>query len=90
MADTVKRSDAAILFYFFAELSEVASIPSRTPSTWTLVNEDHRQKLNQSNRDSKSLMKHPQGVEEDVLHLDARTLARECLKVLGHEMGVAR
>lgn len=89
MADTVKRSPAAILFYFYAALSEVASIPRRTPSTWTLVNGIHKPDSNQSKRDSKSLMNRPQDVEEDVLNLDARTLARECLKVLGHEMGVA-
>lgn len=90
MADTVKRSPAAILFHFYTALSEVASIPRRTPSTRTLVNGTHKPDLNQSKRDSKSKMKHSQNIEEDVLELDARTLARDCLKVLGHEMGVAQ
>ncbi|EKM74882.1 hypothetical protein AGABI1DRAFT_65220 [Agaricus bisporus var. burnettii JB137-S8] len=90
MADTVKRSPAAILFHFYTALSEVASIPRWTPSTRTLVNGTHKPDLNQSKRDSKSKMKHSQNIEEDVLELDARTLARDCLKVLGHEMGVAQ
>lgn len=89
MADTVKRSPAAILFHFYTALCEIASIPRRTPSTWTSTNGIHKPDPNHPRRDSRTKINRYQSVE-DVLELDARVLARDCLKVLGQEMGVAR
>lgn len=54
-------------------LCEIASIPRRTPSTWVLARAGEGDKME----------------GDDATELDARTLARECLKEAGREMGVA-
>ncbi|KAF5350099.1 hypothetical protein D9756_009239 [Leucocoprinus leucothites] len=89
LADIVKRSPAAVLFHFYNPLCEIASIPRRTPAAWTFANgagrPDHS---HQKGDDRVHTSRHSSG--EDVLELDARVLARECLRVLGQEMGVSR
>ncbi|KAK7030884.1 Endocytosis and vacuole integrity protein [Paramarasmius palmivorus] len=66
IADAVKRSSVAHLFYFYPVLCEIASIPRKTPTTWTVVPET-----------------------DGAARIDARSLAKECLKVVGKEMGVS-
>ncbi|KAJ7187153.1 hypothetical protein C8R46DRAFT_1172029 [Mycena filopes] len=73
IADAVKRSSVAHLFHFYPVLCEIASIPRKTPSSWVLARTGGRT----SSPDS-----------GEVTELDARVLARECLKEVGREMGV--
>jgi len=73
IADAVKRSSVAHLFHFYPVLCEIASIPRKTPSSWVL-----------SRVPDKSSS--PDG--DEATELDARVLARECLKEVGREMGV--
>ncbi|KAF8198188.1 hypothetical protein K438DRAFT_1823993 [Mycena galopus ATCC 62051] len=73
IADAVKRSSIAHLFYFYPVLCEIASIPRKTPSTWVLPRA--------------AADKGPSS-EDEAIELDARVLARECLKEVGKEMGV--
>ncbi|KAF9445437.1 hypothetical protein P691DRAFT_805683 [Macrolepiota fuliginosa MF-IS2] len=89
MADAAKRSSAAILFHFYSALCEIASIPRRTPSAWTFTNGTHKSDTSHAKRDDRTKPGRYQSVE-NVVELDARALARDCLKVLGQEMGVAR
>ncbi|ESK90972.1 hypothetical protein Moror_16370 [Moniliophthora roreri MCA 2997] len=66
IADAIKRSPVAHLFYFYPVLCEITSVPKNTPfsSSW--------------------------GPATDaVARVDARSLAKECLKVVGREMGVS-
>ncbi|KAJ7054837.1 hypothetical protein C8F01DRAFT_1161520 [Mycena amicta] len=69
------RSSVAHLFHFYSVLCQIASVPRRTPSTWVRVLPGTPSKV-----DGRE--------EEEAKELDARTLARECLKVVGREMGV--
>jgi len=80
LADTVKRSPAAILFHLYHSLCEIASIPRRLPTTWTLRNGSHGHHGDNGIQTS----------FEDVVEVDARRLAKDCLQVLGQEMGVSR
>ncbi|KAJ6632164.1 hypothetical protein B0H10DRAFT_1976381 [Mycena sp. CBHHK59/15] len=73
IADAVKRSSVAHLFHFYPVLCEIASIPRKTPSSWV---------LSRAADASASLG------DGEAIELDARVLARECLKEVGKEMGV--
>ncbi|KAJ7472175.1 hypothetical protein FB451DRAFT_1351838 [Mycena latifolia] len=75
IADAVKRSSVAHLFHFYSVLCEIASIPRKTPSSWVL---------------SRAAGKEASPEGEEAAELDARVLARECLKEVGREMGVSR
>ncbi|KAG1824868.1 uncharacterized protein BJ212DRAFT_1566454 [Suillus subaureus] len=87
IADVVKRSPVAHLFYFYLVLCEIASIPRKTPSAWVITSSSPP-KTNQKRRDN-SLQPHIGALEEggDAMEVDARTLARKALQVLGKEMG---
>ncbi|KAF8129901.1 hypothetical protein EV363DRAFT_1399707 [Boletus edulis] len=67
IADVVKRSSVAHLFYFYPVLCEIASIPRKTPAAWVSVASP--------------------SVGGEMVQVDARALAKECLRVLGKEMG---
>ncbi|KAJ6510816.1 hypothetical protein C8R45DRAFT_1207663 [Mycena sanguinolenta] len=73
IADAVKRSSIAHLFHFYPVLCEIASTPRKTPSTWVLPRPT-------ADKGSSS--------GDEAIELDARVLARECLKEVGKEMGV--
>ncbi|KAJ7123851.1 hypothetical protein C8R43DRAFT_1098976 [Mycena crocata] len=73
IADAVKRSSVAHLFYFYPVLCEIASIPRKTPSSWVL---------------SQGTDKASPPETDEATELDARVIARECLKEVGREMGV--
>jgi len=76
IADAVKRSSVAHLFHFYPVLCEIASIPRKTPSTWVVA-----QPSSPSGQNGGDVAK--------AVELDARVLARECLKEVGKEMGVS-
>ncbi|KAJ7449990.1 hypothetical protein B0H11DRAFT_323334 [Mycena galericulata] len=73
IADAVKRSSVAHLFHFYPVLCEIASIPRKTPSSWVL---------------SRAADKASSPERDEVTELDARVLARDCLKEVGREMGM--
>lgn len=87
IADVVRRSSVAHLFYFYSVLCEIASIPRKTPSAWVIMNSSPSE-TNQERRGN-LLRPHIGAPEEgsDAMEVDARTLARKALQVLGKEMG---
>ncbi|KIK34917.1 hypothetical protein CY34DRAFT_812567 [Suillus luteus UH-Slu-Lm8-n1] len=87
IADVVKRSPVAHIFYFYSVLCEIASIPRKTPSAWVITSSSPPE-TNQERRGN-SLQPHIGDVEEggDAMEVDARTLARKALQILGKEMG---
>ncbi|KAG1868360.1 hypothetical protein DFJ58DRAFT_698074 [Suillus subalutaceus] len=87
IADVVKRSSVAHLFYFYSVLCEIASIPRKTPSAW-VISSSSPPETNQERRGN-SLQPHIGAPEEggDAMEVDARTLARRALQILGKEMG---
>jgi len=95
ISDAVKRSSVAHLFQFYHILCDIASIPRKTPSGWVMANalsplspssprsaESHVDADTSRGQIGTSI---PNG---QALELDARSLARECLKIIGGEMGV--
>lgn len=86
MSDAAKRSPAALLFHFYSAICEIASIPRRTPAAWAFTQQSD---LNHAKQGSRIKINRYQSAE-DVAELDARILARDCLKIIGQEMGVAR
>lgn len=78
IADSVKRSTIAHLFYFYSVVSDIASTPGRTPTIW----------MSKSTAYSTGAPDQGAG-QEDILEVDARALARGCLKAIGKEMGVS-
>jgi hypothetical protein len=87
IADVVKRSPVAHLFYFYSVLCEIASISRKTPSAWVITSSSPPE-TNQERRGN-FLQPHIGALEEggDTMEVDARTLARKALQVLGKEMG---
>lgn len=90
IADAVKRSAIAHLFHFYPVLCEIASIPRKTPSTWVITNTAQGSPLRtEFSRDS-VVTNGGEGSVDQAVQLDARVLARECLKEVGKEMGVSK
>jgi hypothetical protein len=98
IADAVKRSSVAHLFHFYPVLCEIASIPRKAPSMWVMADvEGSRRQSSLSlavtpavdGRDETkgSIGNVNLGVDGKVVELDARVLARACLKEIGKEMG---
>jgi hypothetical protein len=84
ISDSIKRSSVAHLFHFYTSLIEIASIPRTTPTAWiskasSSLSAADRQRQLQDKHDSNG---------SDYAELDARKLARDCLKEIGKEMGV--
>ncbi|KAF9233451.1 guanine nucleotide exchange factor in Golgi transport N-terminal-domain-containing protein [Melanogaster broomeanus] len=81
IADVVKRSSVAHIFYFYQILCEIGSISRKTPSAWVLSSGDEpprpRPRIGAPDTDAR------------VIEVDARALTKECLRVLGKEMGTA-
>lgn len=65
-----RRGDKAHLFYFFDLLVDVACSPRKAPTAWRTWTEEPRE----GPRESKPM------------EVDARRLAKKCLKVLGSEI----
>ncbi|OJA16091.1 hypothetical protein AZE42_05645 [Rhizopogon vesiculosus] len=86
IADVVRRSSVAHLFYVYSVLCEIASIPRKAPSAWVITNTSTSE--TDQERRSIPVQPHIGTIEKgDAVEVDARTLAREALKVLGKEMG---
>ncbi|KAG5719178.1 MON2 like protein [Termitomyces sp. T112] len=84
MADLVKRSVVAHLFHFYSVFLEIASIPRKTPSAWVIPTK--APSLTNNHMSSGPVA---QG-DINAVELDARTLARNCLKEVGKETGASR
>lgn len=88
ISDSVKRSSVAHLFHFYTSLCEIASIPGRTPTAWV-----SKSSTSLSAADRKRGLEAKMTADEyshDVSEIDARRLARDCLKAVGKEMGVSQ
>ncbi|KAF8260132.1 hypothetical protein EI94DRAFT_1749458 [Lactarius quietus] len=94
IADSVRRSSRAHLFHFYALLCEIVSVPRKAPSAWIMAERlatqegpiavrVHRQALGRVVAAGGSDSGH-------LVSLDARELARECLREVGRELGVPR
>jgi hypothetical protein len=87
IADSVKRSTIAHLFHFYPLLCEIVSIPRKTPFFWT----QQRQKPSIGHGEifvnGKETGEQFGEGEWIAVGLDARDLARDCLKEIGKEMG---
>jgi len=85
IADAVRRSSKAHLFHFYHVFCEIASLPRKTPSAWLSSPPEHFAGDGRSR-----IAQEEQGRVRDFTEFDARTLARECLKSIGQEMGFPR
>lgn len=88
IADSVKRSSVAHLFHFYTSLCEIASIPGKTPTAWV-----SKTSTSLSAAERKRELGAKRNADEevhDVAEVDARKLARDCLRAVGKEMGVAQ
>ncbi|KAG6906753.1 hypothetical protein DXG01_012283, partial [Tephrocybe rancida] len=90
IADAVKRSTAAHLFHFYPVLCEIASIPRKTPSAWVVSTKASPSAATLTNGHAHSGSDLQRKASSDAVELDARTLARTCLKAVGKEMGVSQ
>ncbi|KAI6043590.1 hypothetical protein EDC04DRAFT_668532 [Pisolithus marmoratus] len=95
--DIVRRSSVAHIFHFYTVLCELSSVPRQTPSAWILsppstpapsihgrVPEDK----GTTHWPGPSTLTHKvDAIGHEVTVVDARGLARECLRVLGAEIG---
>lgn len=85
ITDAVRRSSKAHLFHFYHVFCEIASLPRKTPSAWLSSPSEHPGGDGQSR-----IVQEEQEKVKDFIEFDARTLARECLKAIGREMGLPR
>ena len=88
VADVVRRSSVAHLFYFYPVLCEIASIPRKTPAAWVSVASPSVGGRDAGEKGVQGRIGVPEA-DGKVVEVDARALAKECLKVLGKEMGAA-
>lgn len=72
-------------------LCEIASIPRRSPTAWVRADKVDRKVKGKLQRKEELSVEVADAdvVDSDVVELDARTLARDCFKELGREMGVS-
>lgn len=85
ITDAVRRSSKAHLFHFYHIFCEIASLPRKTPSVLLSTHSDPPTGQGRSR-----IAREEQERANNFTEFDARTLARECLKVIGREMGLAR
>ena len=89
IADSVRRSSRAHVFHFYALLCEIVSVPRKAPNAWVMA-ERLAPGGKSKDKDEGPIavrVHHPLG---RLVSLDARALARECLKEVGRELGVPR
>ncbi|KAF9559372.1 hypothetical protein CPC08DRAFT_666543 [Agrocybe pediades] len=91
IADSIKRSTIAHLFHFYPILCEIASIPRGNPSEIRGTSLMPARSVGQKGKNSAMPEKDHSNSElnGDASDLDARIVARQCLKEVGREMGVA-
>lgn len=88
VADAVKRSSIAHLFHFYSVLVEIASKPRRTPVM--AVSSDARNgKKSTRKQKTSGVADGGQQEPEKIVELDARVLARTCLKEMGKEISMS-
>ncbi|KIK97811.1 hypothetical protein PAXRUDRAFT_824529 [Paxillus rubicundulus Ve08.2h10] len=87
IADVVKRSPVAHLFYFYPILCEIGSIPRKTPSAWVLTSLPASPRSQSEGYDPSRPRIGVPDTDGKAVEVDARALSRECLGVLGKEMG---
>ncbi|PPQ71802.1 hypothetical protein CVT26_007726 [Gymnopilus dilepis] len=97
VADSVKRSTVAHLFHFYSILCEISSIPRRSPSDIrgsselaSLQAKNARTLISSIEVNGKVPPRKDGHLENGITSLDARTVAKDCLKVIGKELGVSR
>jgi len=100
IADSVKRSSRAHMFHLYSLLCEIASVPRKAPSAWIsadrLVVSGHAGKEEKNGAAVRTHHHHHSSSSRPgsgsglghLVSLDARGLARECLKEVGRELGV--
>jgi hypothetical protein len=86
--DAVQRSPKAHLFQFYHIFYEMASIPRRSPSAWMTTSSYMNTKEINGSRSIVALEE--SSPSKQTTELDARLLARECLRQIGIEMGLPR
>lgn len=86
------RSSIAHLFQFYDVLCDIAAIPRKTPSAWVMAEAPSPISPSSPVKGSGlSLSSRTRYSGQDgALQLDARVLARECLKLVGQEIGIDR
>jgi len=94
VADAIKRSTKAHLFHFYSIFCEIVAIPRKTPSAWMMSKTSDEDQVKDA-AGAKSIAKwdsvrSTEANEGKVVELDAKQLARDCLKELSEEMGIAR
>lgn len=94
IADAVKRSTKAHLFHFFDIFCEIVAIPRKPPSIWVMTEtaRDASGAEGHTHAHSLSWGSAASGAasEGKAQELDARTLAKQCLKELRAEMGIGQ
>ena len=103
IADSVRRSSRAHVFHFYALLCEIVSVPRKAPSAWVMAERLVPGGRSKDKKDDSPIavrVHHPLGQVAmgagngsdtgRLVSLDARALARECLKEVGRELGVPR
>ena len=85
ITDAVRRSSKAHLFHFYHIFCEIASLSRKTPSAWLSSPSEYSAGNGRSR-----IAQEEQEKTKDFVEFDARTLARECLKAIGQEMGLPR
>ena len=104
IADSVKRSSSAHVFHFYALLCEIVSVPRKAPSAWIMA--EHfitSAPVEPAGKDKGPAEVHARrplsrvatgGMHSPgpghLVSLDARALARQCLREVGRELGVPR
>lgn len=93
IADSVRRSSRAHIFHFYALLCDIVSVPRKAPSAWVMA--EHLATGPIAVRVHHPLGRAATGAGNGsdparLVSLDARALARECLKEVGWELGVPR
>lgn len=86
ITDAVQRSSKAHLFHYYHILVEMASIPRKSPSAW-LASPNNKATAHNGNS---GIAANEFDGSKPVVELDARSLARECLRQIGKEMGLSR
>lgn len=87
------------MFHFYSLLCEIASVPRKAPSTW--ISADRLAVLSgvPADKEMEGIKTAATGPAHrassrpgpgNLVSLDARELARECLKEVGRELGVSR
>lgn len=94
IADAVKRSTKAHLFHFYDVFCEIVAIPRKPPSVWVAADKPQQTSTDGDHRRTHSLswnsVLSSDTTHSKAIELDARSLAKQCLKELRSEMGLGQ